>query len=206
MSYAVISVGGKQYLVHEGEKLLVDRLPEKEGATFKPQVLLASADGKPAASPDKVAVSARVVAHTLGEKIRIGKLKRRTGYRRHTGFRAKLSRIEIESIGAATQKAAAPARAAAAPKAVAAPKAAVAPKAEKAPAARPERAPAAKAEAAVPPPARAPARARTTKPKEEGAPAKPAAKAPVRKPVPKKETTGEAAPPKPARKPRAKKE
>ncbi len=115
MSYAVISVGGKQYLVHEGERLLVDRLPQKEGATFKPQVLLGSADGKGAVSADKVAVSVRVVGHTLGEKIRIGKLKRRTGYRRHTGFRAKLSQIEIESIGAAAQKT--PAKADATPKA-----------------------------------------------------------------------------------------
>ena len=34
-----------------------------------------------------------------GPKIRIGKYKKRTGYRRHTGFRASLTQIEIESIG-----------------------------------------------------------------------------------------------------------
>ncbi len=52
-------------------------------------------------------VTATVVAHERGPKIRIGKLKRRTGYRRHNGFRAATSRIEI-SLGAAGK--AAPAR------------------------------------------------------------------------------------------------
>jgi hypothetical protein len=52
-------------------------------------------------------VTARVVGHELGEKIRIGKYKRRTGYKRHNGHRSRLTRIEIESIGAAAKKAAA---------------------------------------------------------------------------------------------------
>ena len=44
-------------------------------------------------------MTAKVVGSPLGEKIRIGKYKPKTGYRRHTGFRAKLSQIEIQSIG-----------------------------------------------------------------------------------------------------------
>ena len=36
-----------------------------------------------------------------GEKIRIGKYRPKNGYKKHTGFRASLSQIEIESIGAA---------------------------------------------------------------------------------------------------------
>src|SRR5881296_1252611 len=39
MSYAIINVGGKQYVVHEGEKLLVDRLATEPGETFTPTVL-----------------------------------------------------------------------------------------------------------------------------------------------------------------------
>ena len=46
-------------------------------------------------------VTARVVGQQRGPKIRIGKYKQRTGYRRHTGFRAALTQIEIESIGGA---------------------------------------------------------------------------------------------------------
>jgi hypothetical protein len=52
-------------------------------------------------------VTARIVGHELGEKIRIGKYKKRTGYKRHTGYRSRLTRIEIESIGAGARKAAA---------------------------------------------------------------------------------------------------
>lgn len=99
MSYAIISLGGKQYRVREGERLLVDRLPQDEGKTVTPVVLLAAGDGDVKLAPKDVTVTARVVRHVRGEKIRIGKYKPRTGYRRHTGFRAGLSQIEIEKIG-----------------------------------------------------------------------------------------------------------
>ncbi len=99
-SYAIISLGGKQYRVHEGERLLVDRLRVDEGATVEPRVLLVGGDGAPDLSPSAT-VTARVVGHELGKKIRIGKYRRRTGYKKHTGHRSKLTRIEIESIGAA---------------------------------------------------------------------------------------------------------
>jgi large subunit ribosomal protein L21 len=100
MSYAIISVGGKQHRVREGEKLLVERLGVDEGKTFQPQVLMLGGDGEADLSPKAGAVTVRVVSHVLGEKIRIGKYRRRTGYRRHTGHRSKLTQIEIESIGA----------------------------------------------------------------------------------------------------------
>jgi large subunit ribosomal protein L21 len=99
-SYAIISLGGKQYRVQEGERLLVDRLRADEGATLEPRVLLVGGNGAPDLSPSTT-VTARVVGHELGEKIRIGKYRRRTGYKKHTGHRSKLTRIEIESIGAA---------------------------------------------------------------------------------------------------------
>jgi large subunit ribosomal protein L21 len=105
MAYAIITLGGKQYRVREGERLLVDRLPTEEGKTFHPQVLMLGGDGTFELAP-KVQVTARVVGSQLGEKVRIGKYRAKTGYRRHTGFRAKLSQIEIESIGGASRKAA----------------------------------------------------------------------------------------------------
>ncbi|HZD86746.1 MAG TPA: 50S ribosomal protein L21 [Gaiellaceae bacterium] len=98
-TYAIISLGGKQYRVREGERLLVDRLRADEGATVQPRVLLVGGDGSPDLTPSTT-VTARVVGHELGEKIRIGKYRQRTGYKRHTGFRSRLTRIEIESIGA----------------------------------------------------------------------------------------------------------
>ena len=106
MSYAIIHVGGKQYRVREGERLLVDRLKTDEGKTFEPRVLLVGGDGNTDLAPSAT-VTARVVSHTLGEKLRIGKYKKRTGYRKHTGFRSSLTQIEIVSIGGGARKAAA---------------------------------------------------------------------------------------------------
>jgi large subunit ribosomal protein L21 len=101
-SYAVISVGGKQYRVREGERLRVDRVPHEEGKTFHPDLLLVGGDGDPKLG-DKLKgqqVTAKVAGHVLGEKVIVGKHKRRTGYRRRNGHRSRLSQIEIHSIGA----------------------------------------------------------------------------------------------------------
>jgi large subunit ribosomal protein L21 len=100
-AYAVIAVGGKQYRVREGEWLLVDRLAVEEGKTFHPDILLLGGDGEPKLG-DKLKgqqVTAKVTAHVLGEKVIVGKHKRRTGYRRRNGHRSRLSRIEIHAIG-----------------------------------------------------------------------------------------------------------
>src|SRR5919109_3176538 len=117
-TYAIISIGGKQYRVREGERLLVDRLKTDEGKTFQPNVLFVGGDGDGTLAP-RTQVTARVVGHVRGDKVRIGKYRPKTGYRRHTGFRSALTQIEIESIGAAKRaaaKKAEPAAAAAEPK------------------------------------------------------------------------------------------
>jgi large subunit ribosomal protein L21 len=99
MTYAIVKLGGKQYRVQEGEQLLVDRLALDESKTFHPEVLLAGGDGKAELAPKGIQVTAKVVRHELGDKIVIGKHRRRTGYRRRNGFRAHLSRVQIETIG-----------------------------------------------------------------------------------------------------------
>jgi large subunit ribosomal protein L21 len=93
MDYAIIRLGGKQYRVREGEDLVVDRVKTEAGKTFAPDVLL-GADG--------VTVTAKVLSHERGPKIRIGKYRKRTGYKRHNGFRAATSRVEF-SLGGATK-------------------------------------------------------------------------------------------------------
>ena len=108
MSYAIISLGGKQYRVREGQRLLVDRLPTEDGKTFTPDVLLVGGDGATLLSPKDVTVTVKVVSQQRGPKLRIGKYKKRTGYKRHTGFRAALTQIEVESIGAKKTRAAKP--------------------------------------------------------------------------------------------------
>ena len=110
MDYAIIRLGGKQYRVREGETLVVDRLRTDEGKSFSPDVLLGDSG---------VTVTAKVIAHERGPKILIGKYRKRTGYKRHTGFRAATSRVEI-SLGGAKKSTAR--KAETAPKAEAAPK------------------------------------------------------------------------------------
>jgi large subunit ribosomal protein L21 len=109
MDYAIIRLGGKQYRVSEGETLVVDRVATAEGKTFNPDVLLGDAT-----------VTAKVIAHERGPKIIVGKYRRRTGYKRHTGFRAATTRLEISLGGGAKPKTAAPKKAAE-PKAAPAP-------------------------------------------------------------------------------------
>jgi large subunit ribosomal protein L21 len=103
--YAIISVGGKQYRVSEGQTLLVDRLPYGADKTFQPTVLLVGGDGNTDLSPSAT-VTASVVKDVKGDKIRIGKYRPKNGYKKHTGFRASLSEIRIESIGGAKKAAA----------------------------------------------------------------------------------------------------
>jgi ribosomal protein L21 len=144
-SYAIISLGGKQYRVREGERLLVDRLKTDEGKTFNPDVLFLGGDGDGTLSP-QTQVTVKVVGHVLGDKIRIGKRRPKSGYRKQTGFRASLSQIEIQSIGGTAKRTTAAATPAA-QKETPAPK----PKAET-PASRPQAAPAAAAPAPASPP------------------------------------------------------
>jgi large subunit ribosomal protein L21 len=106
-AYAVIAVGGKQYRVREGERLLVDRVSVDEGKTFHPDLLLLGGDGDPKLG-DKLKgqqVTAKVSAHVLGKKVIVGKHKRRTGYRRRNGHRSRLTQIEIQTIGAKATRA-----------------------------------------------------------------------------------------------------
>ena len=109
MTYAIISLGGKQYRVREGEYLLVERLPYEEGKTFNPDILMVGGDGDTLLGKDELKgqqVTALVAAHVLGKKVIVGKHRQRTGYRRRNGHRSRLSRIEIQSIGKQARSAA----------------------------------------------------------------------------------------------------
>jgi len=100
--YAVIKVGGKQYRVEQGEKLLVGRQPVDAGATFTPEVLMTGGDS---VVTDRTkltgAVTAEVLEHVRGEKIRVFTYKPKRGFKKARGHRSELSRISIASIGAA---------------------------------------------------------------------------------------------------------
>ena len=87
-------------------------LPEPALDPAEPEIAAAVAatnawaTSAPVLAPDDVKVTEKVLGAVKGPKIRIGKYKKRTGYRRHTGFRASLTQIEIESIGGKSARAA----------------------------------------------------------------------------------------------------
>ena len=98
--YAIVKVGGKQYRVEKGDSLVVDRLPEEEGATVALEPLLFR-DEEPVFDRDgleKVKVEAVVRGHERGKKVRVVKFKPKRGYKRTMGHRSELTRLEIREI------------------------------------------------------------------------------------------------------------
>ena len=100
-TYAVVKCGGKQYRVEEGTTLLVDRLKDDEGAAID-LVPLLYAGGKDtlfeSSDLGRVKVKAKIVGHERGPKLRIFKFKPKRGYKRTTGHRSELTRIEVTGI------------------------------------------------------------------------------------------------------------
>lgn len=101
--YAIIRTGGKQYRVEQGQTLLVERLPVDEGETVALEPLMVRGDGDDVTLEGtalaKAKVEAKVVAHERGPKLRVAKFKPKRGYRRRTGHRQELTRIEVTSVG-----------------------------------------------------------------------------------------------------------
>jgi large subunit ribosomal protein L21 len=107
MTYAIVKTGGKQYRVEEGQTLLVERLREDEGAKVSLDPLLYRDDKQVLDGSDlsKVKVEAKVVGHERGPKLHVLKYKPKRGYKRRTGHRQELTRLEITSVKAAARRA-----------------------------------------------------------------------------------------------------
>jgi large subunit ribosomal protein L21 len=100
--YAIIETGGKQYRVSVGDSLSIEKIPFESGSevTFD-RVLLVGGDGTTRVGAPLVAgaaVRGRVEAQFRGEKIIVFKYKPKKRYRRRTGHRQALSRVEITAI------------------------------------------------------------------------------------------------------------
>src|SRR5437764_10607783 len=115
--YAIVKTGGKQYRVERGQRLLVERLSADEGASVALKPVLYRSDETifDADGLGRVQVSAKVVEHVRGEKLRVFKFKPKRGYRRRTGHRQELTQIEVTEIAQGKAKAKPPRAAAAEP-------------------------------------------------------------------------------------------
>jgi len=100
--YAVISTGGKQYRLEQGDRIEVESLKGEVGDKVVFDQVLALGDEKTAnfGSPsiNGAQVIGKIVEHGKGSKVRVFKFKRRKMHRKRTGHRQLFTAVEIESI------------------------------------------------------------------------------------------------------------
>ena len=101
-SFAVVQTGGKQYRVHPGDVVDVERLAVDVGSPVDlSDVRLIAGDGEVLVGSPQVEgalVRAQVVEHLRGPKLVVFKYKAKTRYRRKTGHRQELTRLQIEDV------------------------------------------------------------------------------------------------------------
>ncbi|GAA4404444.1 50S ribosomal protein L21 [Tsukamurella soli] len=100
-TYAIVKTGGKQYKVAVGDLVKVEKIESDPGAAVSLPVALV-VDGADlttdAAALEKISVTAEVVEHVKGPKIRIHKFKNKTGYHKRQGHRQKLTVVKVTGI------------------------------------------------------------------------------------------------------------
>ena len=100
--YAVIKTGGKQYRVAAGEKIKVEQLPADVGAEITLDQVLMLGEGESVKIGTPIiagaTVTAKVVAHGRGPKIKIFKMRRRKHYQKHQGHRQNYTELKIDAI------------------------------------------------------------------------------------------------------------
>ena len=102
--YAIVSINGIQTKVTPDETLVVPRLKGNPGdkLTFDQVMLVSDGDkitvGKPFVTG--ASLTAEVVDHKRGPKLRIFKYKRRNDFRKRRGHRDEITRIRVTGITA----------------------------------------------------------------------------------------------------------
>ncbi|MBM4059566.1 MAG: 50S ribosomal protein L21 [Planctomycetes bacterium] len=101
--YAVVDDRNQQYRVEPGSRIKIHLragVVEGETLTFD-KVCVVGGEGEGRVGTPFVAgvtVTAKVVRQMKGPKVVIGKFRKRKNSRRRTGFRAKYTEVQIESI------------------------------------------------------------------------------------------------------------
>jgi large subunit ribosomal protein L21 len=97
--FAVVRTGGKQYRVHPGDKIVVEKLDGNAGDKVTLGDVLLAGDGGNLKSTDGLTVAAEIVAQAKGEKVTVFKKRRRHNYRRKKGHRQQHTILRITAIG-----------------------------------------------------------------------------------------------------------
>ena len=102
--YAIIKTGGKQYRVSVGDKLKVETLAVEAGAqvTLTEVLAVSGEEGLKVGNPtiEGATVTATVLSHGRGEKVRIFKFRRRKHSMKSAGHRQNYTELKIEAIAA----------------------------------------------------------------------------------------------------------
>ena len=117
--FAVVRTGGKQYRVHPGDKIVVEKLDGNAGDKVTLGDVLLAGNGSDLKKTDGLTVAAEIVAQAKGEKVTVFKKRRRHNYRRKKGHRQQHTILKIVAIGDQKAEGGKPAKAAKAPKATA---------------------------------------------------------------------------------------
>lgn len=99
--FAVVKTGGKQFIVKENDELVVDRMEGKENEKVEIEKLTQFDSEKgdiELGTPVLGKVSAQIISHLKGDKIRVAKFKAKVRYRKVKGFRAQLTKLKILQI------------------------------------------------------------------------------------------------------------
>lgn len=102
--YAVVTTGGKQYKVSEGDIIYVEKLEAEVDSTIElDKVLMVNKDeglvvGKPVVEGAKV--KAKVLKQGKAKKIIVFKYKPKKDYRKKQGHRQPYTKLQIEKIDA----------------------------------------------------------------------------------------------------------
>jgi large subunit ribosomal protein L21 len=100
--YAILQHGGHQYRVASGDRILVDRIPVEVGSTVTLESVLLLGDGAESdvakGSPVEASVTATVIAHRKGRKIRVFTYKPKKRHRRTLGYRSQLTELRIDDV------------------------------------------------------------------------------------------------------------
>ena len=97
--FAVVRTGGKQYRVHPGDKIVVEKLDGSAGDKITLGDVLLAGDGGSLKSTDGLTVAAEIVAQAKADKVTVFKKRRRHNYRRKKGHRQQHTILKIVAIG-----------------------------------------------------------------------------------------------------------
>ena len=102
--FAVIKTGGKQYKVQDGDKILIEKLPQNDGenVSFDQVLLYVNSEdvkiGQPFIGDAKVV--GKILEHGKGDKKIVFRYKSKTRYKKKKGHRQPYTKVQITKISA----------------------------------------------------------------------------------------------------------